>query len=152
MATQTVPPESPPAPAITEVTFEEVQEGLKNGTLTLVDVRGREELEAQGEIPNSTNIPLPELQDLLHMLTEDEFIARFGFNLANNKSAEDKTIIFSCRSGKRAEAAIESIRSRVQKELEKSGEPSDVPIRPDIKLYRGSFQDWVDNGGDLIKK
>jgi rhodanese-related sulfurtransferase len=143
--------ETPAAPEIPEISFEEIQEGIKNGNVVLVDVRGREELQDQGQIANSTNIPLPELQDLLQMLTEDEFMTRFGFSLINNNSNGDKILAFSCRSGKRAQAAIEGIYARVTKELEKNGQPTDVPIRPDIRLYRGSFLDWVEKGGELTK-
>ncbi len=37
--------------------FAAVKKGLEDGGITLVDVRGRDELEKHGKIPGSNNLP-----------------------------------------------------------------------------------------------
>lgn len=43
--------------ATTDLSFEEVSNGLKEGSLIYIDVRNRSEIKNDGKIPGSFNIP-----------------------------------------------------------------------------------------------
>ncbi|OXA46018.1 putative thiosulfate sulfurtransferase, mitochondrial [Folsomia candida] len=120
-------------PIIQDIEFEDLKKGLiDDGTLKLVDVRDPQELETQGKIPKSINIPLPEIPDAFRNLSNEEFSSKYGF------SKNDDNLVFSCRSGRRAEAAINHVFG---------GDPSISKFR----LYRGSFMDWEAKGGPIEK-
>lgn len=125
-------PETPEATEEEEIKYDELKKGLEGGTVILIDVRNREEIQEQGAIPNAVNIPLPEVPDMFKNLNETEFKAKFGFD----KKATN--IAVSCRRGGRAEAAIENLRQ--------------LGFTQPFKLYKGSFEDWVAKGGKIIKK
>jgi len=116
-----------------EYAFNDVKDGLENGSIILVDVRGEDEY-AAGYIPNSVNIPLP---SIIETFRDDynDFETKFGFN---PKAESTKSIVFSCKSGRRAEAAITN--------LQQNGFPQLNCI------YRGSFSDWEANNGPILKK
>jgi len=121
----------PTGPVIQDIEFEELKKGLiDDGTLKLVDVRDKQELATQGKIPKSINIPLPEIPDAFRNLSDEEFKGKYGF------SKNDDSVVFSCRSGKRAEAAINHVYG---------GDNSICSFR----LYRGSFMDWETKGGPI---
>jgi len=123
----------PSAPVIEDIEFEDLKKGLEAGSLRLVDVRDPQELETHGRIPSSVNIPLPEIPDAFRNLSEEEFKAKYGF------CKRDEALVFSCRSGKRAEAAIFHVFQ------------GDTSISY-FRLYKGSFLDWVAKGGSLEKE
>ncbi|ODN06130.1 Heat shock protein 67B2 [Orchesella cincta] len=118
-------------PQVQDIEFEELKQGLEEDTLVLVDVRDSEELKVQGRIPKAINIPLPEIPDAFRNLTDDQFKEKYGF--AKNAG----NLVFSCRSGRRAEAAI----NHVYEGTASSQQP--------FRLYRGSFMDWEVKGGPV---
>jgi len=120
---------APTGPQIQDVEFEELQKGLEDDSLVLVDVRDSEELKVQGRIPKAINIPLPEIPDAFRNLSDDQFKEKYGFA----KNADN--LVFSCRSGRRAEAAINHV--------------FEGGASQNFKLYRGSFMDWEAKGGPV---
>jgi len=118
-----------------EYAFNDVKDGLENGTIILVDVRGEDEY-AAGYIPNSVNIPLP---SIIETFRDDynDFETKYGFNPKADVGTP-KSIVFSCKSGRRAEVAITN--------LQQNGFPHLNCI------YRGSFSDWEANNGPIQKK
>jgi len=135
MSEQDEAPSAAAAPVIEDIEFEDLKMGLEEGTLRLVDVRDPQELITHGKIPCSVNIPLPEIPDAFRNLTEEEFKGKYGFS---KRDADAGSIVFSCRSGKRAEAAIAHVFE---------GDNSITHFR----LYKGSFLDWVAKGGTVEK-
>jgi len=115
---------------MTVINFEQLSEFLKDGTVVLVDVRNPNELEEDGKISGSFNIPLPEVSSAFQMDSED-FKEKYGFEIPNK---ECENLIISCRSGKRAFVA--------KGQLEEIGYKN-------IKVYEGSFLDWKAKGGDI---
>ncbi|CAG7834728.1 unnamed protein product [Allacma fusca] len=113
-----------------EIEYEALAAGVKDGSLIVIDVRNPEEIASQGRIPGSINIPLPEVPDVFKNLSDEEFASRFGFNKKSSKP-----LVFSCRSGRRAEAAIDNLL------------PFGLPNN--YLLYRGSWSDWVEKGGEV---
>ncbi len=63
-------------PAIDEVTREELLARLRAGTVSVIDVRPREEY-AAGHIPSAVSIPFDELADRLCELPEDQEIVAY---------------------------------------------------------------------------
>ncbi|KAJ1913036.1 Thiosulfate sulfurtransferase/rhodanese-like domain-containing protein 3, partial [Tieghemiomyces parasiticus] len=91
------------------VSFEELltvihdrQKGA-TGVPALIDVREPDEIQASGAIPTSEAIPVGEVADALQ-LSADRFHARYGFT----KPQPSEPVIFYCRSGVRAGAAVEA--------------------------------------------
>jgi len=123
----------PTGPQVQDIEYDELKQGLDDDTLVLVDVRDSEELKVQGRIPKAVNIPLPEIPDAFRNLSDDQFKEKYGFA----KNAEN--LVFSCRSGRRAEAAI----NHVYEGASASAQP--------FRLYRGSFMDWEAKGGPVDK-
>lgn len=111
---------------VPEVKFQDVQDGLKNNTITLLDVRGLAEIQKDGKIANSIHIPVSEMKDALK-LSNEEFENRFK---AKKPSTTDK-IVCHCHAGKRAVMATEIAAELGYK----------------ASSYTGSFQDWVSKGG-----
>ena len=74
-----------------------------------------------GEIPTAINVPLPKIKEVL----EDEG----EWKKISNKPypAKDKHIVFTCRSGSRAEVALKSVQNLGYK---------------NVDLYKGSYVDW----------
>lgn len=79
------------AGAIRDLGLEEVRAGLRDGTITLVDVREPHEL-AGGRIPGSIAMPL----------------SRFA--PSDLPVEEGKCLVFSCAAGVRSRVAVESCR------------------------------------------
>jgi len=117
---------------IEEIQFEEMLAGLKEGRLTYLDVRNRSELDTDGRVVGSVVVPLPEVEEAF-MLDAGAFLAKYGF-AKPGKEARD--VVVTCRSGRRAVAAIEILRSQGYQSL---------------KLYKGSFLEWVERGGPVVK-
>ncbi len=76
--------------AISDVTFDELKEGLADGSITLVDVREAYEYEA-GTIPGAVSMPLS------------------GFD--PRALPETGRVVFSCAAGVRSRRAIELSRA-----------------------------------------
>ena len=71
------------APAVENLNFEDIRDGLSSGKILLVDVREPNEFEA-GHIPGSILVPLSQ------------------FSVADIRDAGDRRIVLSCRSGRRS--------------------------------------------------
>lgn len=71
------------APAVENLNFEDIRDGLSSGQILLVDVREPNEFEA-GHIPGSILVPLSE------------------FSITDIPDAGDRRIVLSCRSGRRS--------------------------------------------------
>jgi len=71
------------APAVENLNFEDIREGLSSGRILLVDVREPNEFEA-GHIPGSLLVPLSQ------------------FSVADIPDAGERRIVLSCRSGRRS--------------------------------------------------
>ncbi|XP_018017129.1 uncharacterized protein LOC108673769 [Hyalella azteca] len=103
------------------VNFEGVQAAIAKNA-TILDVRNHDEVEKDGKIPGSHNVPLPELE------------AHKPFNH-----------LPKCRSSR---LIIYSITSPVP-ELKAHNLFNDLPKQH--LTYQGSFSDWVAHGGDVDK-
>lgn len=115
-----------------EVNYEEVKKVLEaNGTKgVVIDVRHPKELEEDGWVPGFINIPLDSVK-MAFVMEPLEFEIMYHAKKPDPK----QDVIFSCRSGRRAMMAAESLQ--------------EMETYPNIKVYAGSFQDWIMNGGDF---
>lgn len=82
-------------------TFEELKAATTNPNILIIDVREPHELQETGVVPNSINIPLATVKDVLATSPGEDFKKTFG----KDKPDLDSEIIFTCRSGKRSAAA-----------------------------------------------
>ncbi|XP_055376821.1 rhodanese domain-containing protein CG4456 [Condylostylus longicornis] len=108
-------------------TFEEVKNIRDEPEKLLIDVRNQSEIQETGSIPGSINIPLPELESALK-LSANEFKDKYDLE----KPEGSKTLIFSCRSGARAQKAADLAKSLG---FENS------------KSYKGSWTEWAEKHG-----
>lgn len=97
----------------------------------LLDVRRAEELEGDGMIPGSVNLPHSDIPQALD-LTSDEFFCKFGFV---QPTPTDRQIVVTCRSGRRVGLAHAMLLERGFNHL---------------TLYRGSLINWKANGGPIV--
>ncbi|XP_072048416.1 rhodanese domain-containing protein CG4456-like isoform X2 [Amphiura filiformis] len=81
---------------------------IESGDIQLIDVREPEELQQWGQITNSFNVPLGQVEEAFG-LSDDKFEARFG---RPKPSTSDSNIVFHCRSGKRSLTALEAARAQ----------------------------------------
>merc|ERR1712105_195023 len=102
----------------------------REDTFLLLDVRRLEELQEDGMIPGSANLPHSEIPQALD-LARDDFLQKFGFP---QLSVADQRIIVTCRSGRRVGLAHAMLLERGFSHL---------------NLYRGSLIDWKANGGPI---
>ncbi|RZC33554.1 Rhodanese domain containing protein [Asbolus verrucosus] len=86
-----------------EATFEEIKSLKSNKNALLIDVREPSELQQTGVIPESINIPLPILENVMKSSTQQEF--RTTYN--RNKPNMDTPLIFHCKGGKRSQQAVD---------------------------------------------
>ncbi|KAL7638444.1 UNVERIFIED_CONTAM: hypothetical protein RMT77_011014 [Armadillidium vulgare] len=112
------------------ISFAEVKSDLENAQIILLDVRTREELQKDGAIPKSFNIPLNEVENAFS-LNDEDFVRKYGFAkpIAEN-------LVISCRGGARALHAWRL--------LNQFGYCN-------ARVYYGSFNDWVKNNGPIVK-
>ena len=83
------------------IDFNQLTALMEDTTLILLDVRNVNELEEQGRIPGSVNIPLPEISVAFRM-SREEFRQKYGFDLPDK---ETESLVITCRlqSSKRKE-------------------------------------------------
>ena len=81
-----------------------LEEVLKSGKYTLIDVREQMELEMDGELNNAINIPLGEVDD-----RKDEILSMEG------------PIVLFCKSGNRSGKALELLEANGLKEAYNGG-------------------------------
>ncbi|CAL4183872.1 unnamed protein product, partial [Meganyctiphanes norvegica] len=112
---------------ITDIEYAELQKKLDAGEITLIDVRNPGELIRDGRIPYAKNVVLMSLGGTM-MLSPEEYEARLGFK----KPELDSPIAVMCLAGIRsltAQCALKGIGYT------------------NIRKYKGSFEDWVNQGG-----
>ncbi|XP_050045251.2 rhodanese domain-containing protein CG4456-like isoform X1 [Dermacentor andersoni] len=117
-----------------EVKFQQVQEVLKHHGKkgSVIDVREPQELIEDGRIKGFINIPLKDVQQAFSMRPEE-----FKLHYNADKPDPKKDVIFSCRSGRRAVMAAEKLQ--------------ELGTYHKIKVYPGSFQDWVLHNGEFTQ-
>ncbi|XP_069954601.1 rhodanese domain-containing protein CG4456 [Cherax quadricarinatus] len=115
---------------MTSINYEELSSHLSE--FVIIDVRQRDEVVEQGQLPGSHVLPVQELEESLG-LEEESFKAKYGFP---RPSPEDPNLVISCRSGRRVGVANEILQA---KGFTKH------------KLYHGSFLDWAAHGGAYTK-
>ncbi|QQP35442.1 Elongation factor Tu_ mitochondrial [Caligus rogercresseyi] len=123
------------AMTLKEYNFEEVKEGLKTSSIFLLGVRNPSELQEEGTIPGSRNIPLPELEGAI-ALSEDEFKGKYGFE--HLKKQKEVPLVIYCKLGGRATKAGNLLMDKLGLE--------------NVGVYMGSFTDWVAKGGEVQKE
>ncbi|XP_071522850.1 rhodanese domain-containing protein CG4456-like [Panulirus ornatus] len=115
---------------MTAINYEDLSTQLAD--LLVVDVRTREEVTTQGQLPGSHVLPAQELEEALG-LEGEVFKAKYGFP---KPDPEDPKLVITCRSGRRVGLAQEMLQA---KGFTKH------------KLYLGSFLDWTEKGGPVTK-
>ena len=114
------------------VSFDALSESLNLGTTLLIDVRNRSELNSPGQIPRSVCVPLHEILNGAFELPDNDFKERYNFKKPNLNDV----FVLTCRSGRRILVA--------EKYLKGLGYEN-------IRIYPGSYKDWVANGGQTIE-
>ncbi|XP_071547569.1 rhodanese domain-containing protein CG4456-like isoform X2 [Panulirus ornatus] len=112
-----------------EITYDELATNLND--VTVIDVRNRNEMAAFGQIPGSHCIPVTEIKYACGMDCET-FKARYGFD----KPSTDDPVVVCCRTGVRSKTACDILKAKGFKRH---------------RIYRGSFSEWEEKGGDVIK-
>ncbi|XP_023305339.2 rhodanese domain-containing protein CG4456-like [Lucilia cuprina] len=109
--------------------YEEIKDLPNHPEKLLIDVRTPEELVQTGKIPTSINIPLSVLEQELSLnVKAEDFKQKYG----RDKPAADMQLIFTCRSGRRAQQAAE------------------IAVQlgyTNVKNYKGSWLDWAEHEG-----
>ena len=98
--------------------------------VVVIDVRTERELNADGKIPGSHNIPIAKIKEAFKM-PENEFFQKYGFK---KPSKSYQNVVLTCQVGGRANFA--------RKLLEKQDYNH-------LRVYEGSFLDWSDNNGPI---
>lgn len=88
---------------IPHIQLYDFEQHLKNNTY-IIDVREPKELQETGQIPNSVNIPLGEVEQAFQ-LPPNEFERKYKVSKPN----QSHTVVLSCRSGKRSLVACEKL-------------------------------------------
>ncbi|XP_042883071.1 rhodanese domain-containing protein CG4456-like isoform X1 [Penaeus japonicus] len=110
-----------------EINFTELSANLSDHVV--VDVRNRNEVEENGQIPGAHCIPLPELEEAMDM-DDDAFENKYGFS----KPSTDAAIVTHCMKGGRARRAGDIFKSKGYA----------------TRVYEGSFNDWKARGGEVV--
>lgn len=98
----------------------------------LIDVRNRSELLDPGRIPNSLNLPLPELAAAL-ALPPGDFYDKYGFALP----PPEQEMVLTCRSGRRIQTAAAQL----------------IPAGfTNVSLFYDSFKGWVSRGAPVSRQ
>ena len=96
----------------------------------LIDVRTERELNVDGKIPGSHNIPIAKIVSAFK-LKNDEFLQKYGFE---KPSKDYLNVVLTCQVGGRANFA--------RKLLQKEGYNH-------LRVYEGSFLDWSEKDGQI---
>ncbi|KAK8382347.1 hypothetical protein O3P69_015343 [Scylla paramamosain] len=111
---------------MTDIEYEELAANLDS--FVVVDVRGRNEVKRNGQIPGSHCVPIGELEDAFD-LDDDAFQEKYGFA----KPSSEQTVVTLCQVGGRARRAGDAL---AKKGLQ-------------ARVYMGSFEDWTAKGGKV---
>lgn len=106
-----------------DVSFEQVREGMRAGTMSFLDVRKSYEIQESGRIGNAYNIAVEELMEAL-ALKDEAFTKKYGFS---KKDLKRHQVVVYCRSGKRAITACQIL---------------DTYGLKNVKRYPGSWVEW----------
>ncbi|KAI9562735.1 hypothetical protein GHT06_010189 [Daphnia sinensis] len=114
------------------VDFETVKNGLEKKSLTYIDVRNKSELDKEGSIVGSVNIPLPDVVEAFAMNPQD-FHEKYGISLPE-KNADNIVLgcLYAIRSNK-AGLYLQSVGYNA------------------IRIYSGGFNEWKTLGGPICK-
>ncbi|XP_027239444.1 rhodanese domain-containing protein CG4456 isoform X1 [Penaeus vannamei] len=112
---------------MSDIEFSDLSSNLSD--YVVIDVRNRNEVEDNGQIPGSHCIPLPELESAMD-LSEHDFEAKYGFE----KPSTSTSIVTHCMKGGRARRAGDLFKSKGYQ----------------ARVYEGSFTDWKAKGGDIV--
>lgn len=82
--------------------YKDIVELSAQKKIILIDVREPAEIQETGKLPGSTHIPLGDVPSALN-LADAAFKDKYGIE----KPGLDAPIVFSCRSGKRSNTALE---------------------------------------------
>lgn len=105
---------------------EELKQKIKSKEeFFLIDVRQPQEIQVNGSIETSHNIPLGEVAPAFQ-LSHDDFEDKYGFE----KPSEGDTVIFYCKAGGRSSSAANIISNLGYK---------------NVINYSGSYDDWSSN-------
>ena len=99
--------------------------------VTVIDVRTLRELQAEGKIPGSFNIPIANIEEAFRM-NDEIFKNKYGFD---KPKKTDLNVVLTCKAGGRAKFA--------RKLLQKQGYEK-------LRVYEGSFIDWTANNGPVV--
>ena len=66
---------------------------IKFFSIILIDVRNKNEIEEDGKIPGSYNVPLSDIRAAFH-LSKDEFKDKYGLELPSKRA---NNLVLSCR-------------------------------------------------------
>ena len=114
-----------------DIHYQALKEYLKLDSPFLIDVRNRSELNSPGQIPGSVCVPLHEILHGAFELPSRDFKERYGFE----KPTKSSVLVLTCRSGRRILVAENYLKSYEYQ---------------NIRVYPGSFKDWVVNGGEIV--
>ncbi|KDR12490.1 thiosulfate sulfurtransferase/rhodanese-like domain-containing protein 3 [Zootermopsis nevadensis] len=94
-------------PEVKDLSYEDIIELKQKNEIILIDVREPSEIEETGKLPGSVHIPLGELKNALEVLSQADFLKKYG----TEKPKRDANLVFSCRTGKRSRTAMETATS-----------------------------------------
>jgi len=114
------------------VTYKSLSLLLNEDRIVFIDVRNASELQDPGQIPGSVHLPLFDIPEAF-LLSDNDFKEKYSFE---KPSTTDKNVVLTCRSGRRIQVANRRLQALGYNHL---------------RLYYGSFKDWVRNGGEVIK-
>ncbi|XP_026285471.1 rhodanese domain-containing protein CG4456 isoform X3 [Frankliniella occidentalis] len=85
-----------------DLTYDDIVKLSSKNEIILIDVREPAEIQETGKLPGSTHIPLGDVPNALN-LDAAAFKEKYGIE----KPAQDAPLVFSCRSGKRSNTALD---------------------------------------------
>ncbi|KAK8383412.1 hypothetical protein O3P69_019062 [Scylla paramamosain] len=91
---------------MTDISYEDLVGKVKD--MTVVDVRTRDEVVQQGQLPHSHVLPVQELEEAL-MLSQESFKEKYGFPLLDTS---DENLVITCRSGRRVGIANDILKAK----------------------------------------
>lgn len=117
------------------IDFEQLKQALKEQSMLVIDVRNPGERLDPGRIPGTKNVPLNELWEAFAtspMQSGSTFETKYGFA----RPLPSAPLATHCLRGKRALDASDKLR---------------LLGYANVKVYKGSFLDWKEKGGEVLK-
>ncbi|XP_063804797.1 thiosulfate:glutathione sulfurtransferase [Pseudophryne corroboree] len=110
------------------ITYDDLKKLISTRDFQIFDVRTPEEVK-DGKIPNSTNIPVTEIEDALKM-DPDTFKATY--NVEKPKLDDDNNLVFHCHMGRRGQRATDIAAGLGYK---------------NARNYSGGYKEWAEKEG-----